>query len=158
MDSQDPAERRTSDVPESGTADGRLDDVDLLFSRLTQLSPPRNLAASVARAVHMNRPGRTQLAWAAAELVAVLVLGLLCFNAGQTLVGAGTLGLLGALARDASVIRLLPMEATLAVLETLPWIELGSVGLAGIGVAWCTRRLTRTLGGPGQRLPVAGGA
>lgn len=157
MDPQDASERPSPGVPAPGTADGPLDDVDRVFARLAQLPPPRDLAANVAFAVRAYRPSRSQLTWAAAELVAVLMLGLFGFIAGQTLVGGGTLELLGALAGESSILQLMPAEATLALLETLPWIELCAVGLAALAVAWCTRRLTRALGEPVRRLPSAGG-
>jgi hypothetical protein len=145
-------------APQPAPGSTAPDDVDRLFARLTQLPPPHDLAATVAYAVRAYRPSRSHLAWAAAELVAVLMLGLFGFLAGQTLVGGGALALIGAFATEAGVLRLMPAEALLAVAETLPWIELGAVALAALAVAWCSRRLTRALAGPGQRQPEARGA
>jgi hypothetical protein len=137
------------------------DDVDRLFARLAQLPPPRDFGANVMGAVHAYCPGRLPMAratggplrWALADLAAVIALGLLAFVVGQTLAGSGTLDLLDALASDAAVLGLLPGEALLALLDTVPWLELAGLALMLVVVRWCTRGLTRALADPRPRPP-----
>ena len=154
----DPAElqeNRARRAPDAGPPLDASDDVDRVFARLAPLPAPRDFAANVLLAARTSRAGRRQVAWAAASLAAVIALGLLAFLAGQTLVGSGALDLLGALAGDASVMRLMPGEALLALAETLPWLEFAGVVLAAAAAGWCARGLSRSLAEAAPRRPAA---
>lgn len=136
------------------------DEIDRAFARLTQLPPPRDFATSVLLAARAYRPGRRQIAWAVAEVCAILALTVLAFVAGQALVLTGTFDLASALFADAEVLRLMPGESILALVESLPWIELAALAVTLVTVVLCTRGLARALADPTgwRRANVSGGA
>lgn len=156
--SMQPAEPRWG-PPDAGPPD----DVDRAFARLTHLPPPRDFAAGVMLAVQQVRGyqlGPRQVAWALAEIAAVLVLAVLAYVTGQAVVGGGTLDLLRAIASDAEVVRLLPGDTLLTLLESFPWIELLGVVAMGFVVVACTGRFGRALSEPPEATTrgTAGGA
>ncbi len=138
--------------PGPGVPEEPPDDVDRLFMHLAQLPPPHDLLSNVLLAVEARRASRRPLYWAVAELAALLLLGVLAFLTGQTLVGGGAWDLVRAFVADFEVVRLMPGEALLALAESLPWLELA--GLAGTLalLVVCARGLgqaLRELAGPG---------
>jgi hypothetical protein len=136
---------------------GAPDDVDRLFTHLTQLPAPRDFAANVLLAVQqiqqvrVYRLGAPQIAWVIAEFVAVILLAAIAFVAGQAFVGGGALALLHAVAADFEVLQLFPGDTLLSLAETIPWLELIGVALMTWVVVACTRRLGRALADPAAR-------
>lgn len=131
--------------------DEPLDEIDRLYARLPSVEPPPDFVAAVmarvgdpaAAATPAPIPAAARVAWSpsatvawlALQLLGALLVGLAAYWLGHAFWTTGAYDLLALLREDADLFGEARDTYLTALLETLPWLQLGAVALALTGTA-----------------------
>jgi hypothetical protein len=119
------------------------DDLDQVYAKLEWENPPPNLSARVMARVRATQ--RVQRMSTLLSLVALFALGLFAFTLGRGLTLSGTLDYLLVLAANLDVAFDGTDEFVSALLDGIPWVEVGAVLLSGLGLWLASVALPRVL-------------
>jgi hypothetical protein len=129
------------------------DDVERLLARLASVDPPADFVQNVmsrtrglAAAPTPERAAWARWVYAGVYVLSMLSLLLLAYGLGLTVAHNGTSNLVSALAADAGLFADAPQSYLLAIVTSLPWLQIAAVAIDLALVGLVTQMILRGAG------------